>query len=49
MILVGNKSDLEPERTVSHFQNIKSFISHYQVPVEGREGAGLYSLNEQSS
>ena len=29
MILVGNKSDLEPERTVSNFQNIKGFIAKY--------------------
>jgi len=28
MILVGNKSDLEPERTVSHFQSIESFIAN---------------------
>jgi len=28
MILVGNKSDLEPERTVSHFQNIESFVAN---------------------
>ena len=33
MILVGNKSDLEPERTVSSFQKRFQFHSQYQVPV----------------
>jgi len=45
MILVGNKSDLEPERTVSHFHNIKSFTASITwVLVEGKEGGLKVSL-----
>ena len=44
MILVGNKSDLEPERTVSRCQNIfelyVEMYGQYQVPMQRREQNG---------
>ena len=48
MILVGNKSDLEPERTVSRFKKRFQFHSQYQMEMESsscvEEGRRTYLI-----